>query len=257
MDETSVPFWAEWVASLGPLIWIVQIGLIVHVFKTGRPYWWCFILFIAPLLGGLAYIFFELLPELRTGGRAGLLQSLKPRSWIIKERRQVLAESDTVENRLTLADELFLASKLGEAHEIASGCLQGIFRDDPHLLLRVVRYKVELGRGEQALELIEKAPAKKDRALEKEAILLRGRACLILGRNEEGVRTLNQIADAYLGEEPRYHLGVGLEAMGRRDEALSIWRNITLKFRKATPMWRRSEKRWYKLANERLKTRSS
>jgi hypothetical protein len=45
------------------LSFIIQIALIVHVLKTGRPYYWTFIIFI-PGVGPLVYFIVELLPEL-------------------------------------------------------------------------------------------------------------------------------------------------------------------------------------------------
>ncbi len=51
--------------SLVILMYIVQIGLIVHVLKTGRQMYWIFILIIAPGIGALAYFIVEILPGLQ------------------------------------------------------------------------------------------------------------------------------------------------------------------------------------------------
>ena len=42
---------------------LLQLILIVHVIKTGRNTIWVFVLLFAPVVGGLAYLIVELLPE--------------------------------------------------------------------------------------------------------------------------------------------------------------------------------------------------
>src|SRR5213082_733021 len=91
--------------SSGPLAiaakasWLLQLALIVHVYRTGRPFWWIYVLFIAPAIGGLAYLFLELLPDWNAN-RGGFWT---PRALKIKRLRQELDESDVVKTRLTLA----------------------------------------------------------------------------------------------------------------------------------------------------------
>src|SRR5690606_25801403 len=50
---------------------VIQLSLVVHILKTGRNVTWVFIVLFFPLVGTLAYVFVELLPEW-TGSRSGL-----------------------------------------------------------------------------------------------------------------------------------------------------------------------------------------
>jgi hypothetical protein len=257
MDNLAITWFGWWGHLATQAAWIIQLGLIVHALRTGRSYWWCAVLLFMPVIGGLAYVVVELLPEISEGGRYSFINSLKPRSLIIQQMKAELAESDTVERRLDLATELFLAGKTQEAHDVAAECLHGVFHNDPHLLVQLVRYKLELGRGEEALAMLETIKGKLDRRVELTIVLLRARAYQLLGRNAEAVELLQPLVSGYLGEEPRYFLGVALAGSGHRDEACVIWRDIKTKFRKANKLWRRSEKRWYKLAGERLREKTS
>ena len=62
---------------------LLQILCAVHVMKTGRPYYWIFIVMFAPMVGMIAYFIVEILPEL-TGSRtartaaAGVGRALNP-----------------------------------------------------------------------------------------------------------------------------------------------------------------------------------
>jgi hypothetical protein len=46
------------------------------------------------------------------------------------------------------------------------------------------------------------------------------------------------------------------EKTGRMDDAIVIWRDIRTKFRRASPAWRRTERKWYKIATAKLKTQN-
>jgi hypothetical protein len=241
-------------AIVGKLMWFAQLALIVHVFKTGRPYWWFFVLLSAPVIGGIAYLIIEIAPELRgppsVGGPRG---SWKPRSWRIRDLRAELEETDTVKLRLGLAAELLAAGQVDEARKSAEECLQGVFRDDPHTLAAAARYRLEAGKGTEALQAIEKINTRADRMLAQEVALLRGRALLLTGKHAEAQQALRAIADSYIGEEPRYFLAVSLQKSGSPGEAREIWSDIRKRFRRAGRSWRRSEKRWFTFAGERLK----
>lgn len=238
-------------AILTKLLWLLQLGLLIHVFKTGRPYWWFWILFSAPLIGGIIYLVVEVMPEWR-GPRGNPFGGLKPRSWRIRELRAELEESDIVKTRLALADELFAAGQVREAHDVAAEALQGAFRDDPQTLAAVARFKIEIGEFRPALDCLERVKTQADRRLAVTVALLRGRALLGLGKPREAEPHFQAADGTFIGDEPRFHLGDALHASGRKDEARDLWQAILKRYRRATPSWRRSEKRWFRLAKQRL-----
>ena len=245
--------WSTW-GILTKLTWLVQLALIVHVFKTGRPYWWFMVLLIAPGIGGIAYFLIEVLPDLRgPASRGGERGSWKPAAWRIRDLRAELEETDTVKRRLVLAEELLAAGQADEACKEAEACLQGVFRDDPHTLAAVARHRLEAGKAAEALAAIEKINTRADRMLAQEVALLRGRALVLAGRHEEAQAVLQPIVATYIGEEPRYYLALSLRATGAKAEAAELWTEIRKRFRRAGRGWRRSEKRWFKLAGERMK----
>jgi hypothetical protein len=249
MIESLTSDWSP-AAIVTKLLWLVQLGLIVHVLKTGRPYYWIFILFMAPALGGLAYVFVELAPEMR--GSGGTF-SWKPRAWRIRDLRAELEETDTVKLRLALAAELLAARQPAEARQAAEECLTGVWRDDPHTLAAVARYRLEAGKIKESLEAIERINVARDKMLAADVALLRGRALVAAGRHTEAQAALRTIADTFIGEEPRYFLAVSLQQSRHLDEAREIWQDIRKRFRRAGRNWRRAEKRWFKLAGEKLK----
>jgi hypothetical protein len=232
-------------------LWLVQLALVVHVFKTGRPFWWFWILLVAPVIGGLAYILIELLPAMPAAG--GGFTLWKPRAWRIRDLRAELEESDTVKLRLRLATELLAAGQAAEACAVAEQCLHGAFRDDPHTLASVARYRLEAGKFTEALAALDQVKVEADRMLGNEVTFLRGWALVQAGRHAEAQPILRGIESVLLGEQPRYFLAVSLQQSGNVAEARAIWEDIRKRFRRAGRGWRRAEQRWFKLAGERLK----
>jgi hypothetical protein len=251
MDSILESVLHDWspLGVLTKLMWLGQLALIVHVVKTGRPFWWFWILIVAPVIGGVAYVLIEIAPELRG---AGMTVGWKPRAWRIRALRRELEETDTVKLKLALAEELLAAAQPKEARLVAEECLQGVFRDDPHTLAAVAHYRLECGDAAAALAAVEKIDTKADRMLAQDVALLRGRALFLLGQHPEAQAALRSIANGYLGEEPRYFLALSLRETGSVAEARELWLDIRKRFRRAGRNWRRAEKRWFKFAGERL-----
>ncbi len=241
----------EWIAGLAQLSWLLQIALIIHVYRTGRPYWWIWILFMAPLVGGLAYVLIELLPGFNSP--LGFLHSITPKSWKIAALRKELDESETVEKRINLAEALFDAGKVQEAHDLAVDCLAGVFKNDPRTLVDVARFKLALNQYREAYALLEAVNTTANRMLAIQVDVLRGDALLGLQRHVEAEAAYRKVSGKHTGEAPRAGLASVYEKTGRRDEAMALWKDIRAKFRKGNPAWRRAEHKWYKLATSKLK----
>src|SRR5687767_12848085 len=201
-------------ADIAQVLWVLQLALIIHVYKTGRPFWWIYILFIAPAIGGLAYLFIELLPEWRVSrGRLWKTRALR-----IRKLRAELEETDNVNTRLA------------QAHEL-----------------------LEAGKPREALEMLGRVNTKNDKMLDLDVAVMRGRALFATGQHREAQAQMESVQTRYSGEEPRYFLALALKATGRKEEARQLLEDIVKKFRRAGRAWRRSERHWFRLAAARLK----
>src|SRR5581483_6774170 len=119
----------------GPFFFAIQIALCVHVYKTGRPYWWIWLLMMGSFLGCLIYFLIEVLPELRRSSRGMVKPSwFVPKSVMIRRARERLEETDTIAVRLELAELLFDAGEIAEAADTAAPAVSGVFKDDPQVI---------------------------------------------------------------------------------------------------------------------------
>jgi len=237
-------------AAIAQIFWLFQLALVIHVYRTGRPYWWIWLLFAAPIIGGVAYILIEVMPDIRSP--RGLFYSLKPRRWRIAELKRELDECETVENRLSLAEELFAGEDIRGAHDVAVECLQGVFKDDPRTLFDVATYKYALGSYSDSLLLLDRVDAQRDRMLGLAVTRVRGDCLRGLNQFAEAEAAYESIVGRYIGEAPRFGLSVVYENTDRLDKAIATWTDIQHRFRRASSAWRRTEKKWYKLATAKL-----
>ena len=238
---------------LAPFSLLLQIALCVHVYKTGRPYWWMYILFMGSLIGCIVYLLVEVLPDVRRNSPRLIRTSwFLPKSVRLRRAREVVDESPTVENKLALAALLSDFDRTAEAEEIASECPTGIFKNDPQVIAEVAWYKLAVGKLNEAEQLLAQADTKFNKTAKARIDLLQARVLLGHRKLDAARALLESLVPAALGEEPRYHLGICLLRMGRRDQARAILSDITRKYRKGGAIWRRAEKNWFKAAKQAL-----
>lgn len=240
-------------AWLAPFSLLIQIALCVHVYKTGRPYWWMWIILMASFVGALVYVLVEILPELRfasrrSGGRAWFV----PQSVVIRRAREELEEGYTIQRCLTLAGLLFDQGKREEAEAVAAEAVGGAFKTDPEVISEVAWYKVEAGKYDEAQRLLDNAAGKIQKTTALKMQLLRGR--ILLGRRQykPALELFTGLMAESLGEEPRYYQALCHAGLGNRTQAVALLQDIAKAYRKGNAIWRRAEKPWYQSAKRKL-----
>src|SRR5262245_61386637 len=200
--------WLLWHNSLlslgGPLIIVAQIACAIHVIKTGRPYWWLWIIFCFPLIGLAAYLFLEVRPSLGKPGFQAMLWNLKSASERIRLLEQELEESTTVRNRLALADELHAAGRFDRECEVLSEGLRGAFKDDATLLMRLSEAHLEAGRTPEAQQILEKVVPEKSPESQLQFSLLKARVASYTSDGQAEV-LFQELVARKRSEGPRYY----------------------------------------------------
>src|SRR6185436_16301490 len=158
-------YWLLWQNSLlsfaWPLVVLAQLGCLIHVLKTGRPYWWLWIIFGFPGIGLAAYIYLEVRPSWGRMDMQSLLWRMKSSRERIGILQQHLEESSTIKNRLRLADELHDDGQFDRECEVLSEGLRGAFKDDATLLMRLTEAHLEADRPREAEQFLAKTVPEK------------------------------------------------------------------------------------------------
>ena len=249
----------EVIPAASPLFWItakivivLQVAMAVHVVRTGRPWWWLWIIFGFPFLGSVAYLYFEVLP-------AGKLPSFRDIAWKLKGSagriaalKEELEEVDTMNNRLRLAQELSLAKKFDEAAAVLEEGMSAAHRDDAYVLHPYAEALINGGHFQRAEEVVNRMNLKDAKELGPRKDLQMARICAGLGKAKEAEERYQQLLPVFVGESARGYFAEFLVKANRVAEARELWADVLRKYRKATKIWRKSEKKWFLAAKTGL-----
>src|SRR5262249_29368385 len=110
---------------------LVAIGFAYHAHTTGRPSFWTYVLIFVPIVGSVAYVVFELLPELANSRRArsvaGDIRTVVDPHREFRKLSVQAEETDSVDAKLKFAEECERKGMWPEAIKLYRQAAQGIF----------------------------------------------------------------------------------------------------------------------------------
>jgi hypothetical protein len=239
------------------LIGAAQIFFIVHAARTGRPYYWITIILFIPLLGMVAYIVFELLPNVHqspTGQKAmrNAQKLVNPEGDYRKLAIQ-LEVTPTVANKRALADECVRLGKLEEAERLYRDGMSGIHATDPALMLGIARVRFAGGDAAGALRALDELRAANPGFQSGDAHMIYARSLEDLSRDAEALAEYEALSHYFGGEEPKIRRALLLKKIGDAQAAQVAFAEIKRSVERAPSFYRRNQREWYQLAKENLR----
>jgi hypothetical protein len=243
-------------AFLGLATLAFMVVCAVHVVKTGRPFFWLWIILFFSIPGCLIYFFVEMLPDLRrnrTARRIGseLITVVDPgrNLRMLKEQLEI---ADTVKNRVALARYYLRAGQHDEAIELYRRCLQGVFEDDPGLLLEFSYALFLAGDVEQAKQHLDQLSEERLGVRAPERNLLYARTLEQLGDVDAALVAYEAVLPRSSGEEARCRYAGLLEKAGQTDKAKDVYRDILRRAKHSPAYYRRAQHAWINAARQGL-----
>ena len=236
------------------LTFLIQIALVIHVFRTGRPVYWAFVIFFLPAIGSIAYAVVELLPEFAgsiRGQRAlrSVKKTLNPGAELRQRERQ-LGLSGSVDAARHLARELIESGRFADAALHYENALTGLYEHDPDLLLGLAEAQFGDERYEDAQHTLERLNEHNPDYRTGPGHLLYART---LEQNDDLEAAENEygaVARYFAGAEANVRYGRLLEKLGRPDEALAQYEEVLLSADVAPRHYRKAQRRWIAEARE-------
>ena len=217
------PYW-------GPIMLGLQAACAVHALKTGRAYYWLWIILILSGLGCLVYFLVEILPDLRGQNGAGrmgasILSGFAPgRS--IRTLEEELDIADTVKNRMLLARACAEAGRFDDAIRLYGRCLEGIHKDDPQTMLELSRVYFDKGSPAEARESLHRLKTIHPNYRPVDRDLLLARTLHALGQSGEALEIYAPLSRRYPGEKARCRYAMLLQETGDARKAQEVFGQI-------------------------------
>jgi hypothetical protein len=231
---------------------VVQLALVVHILKTGRNMTWIFIVLFFPVIGTLAYVIVELLPELKNNptanrARRKLSNTVNPNR-DLQAASQNLAVADTVQNAMTLAQECMDKSRYEEAKQLYERCLKGVHADDPYLLIGLAQAQFGLNDFVGTIKALDRLKETNPAHRSAEGHLLYCRAQEQQGNLDAAIHEYEVLATYYPGPEPTCRLASILNARGKTQEARTLFEKVLNESKVAGKHYNTLHKDWISLA---------
>jgi hypothetical protein len=222
----------------------------IHIWRTGRPYWWAFVVLGFPVFGAVAYIVFEMLPSAGADQHVRrVIRHFKPDAGF-RARLEEVERCGSLANRLALADECINIGQFDDAIRIYESVLHGQHADDLQAMFGLANayfWKGDAGNAVRELQ----------RVVEREPMYASGEAKLMLARGLSGAGRANEARDTYeallphfAGEEARAYFVAFLAQQKDRARAEQIMADMDKRFRLASSTYRRVNHSWRRDAHK-------
>lgn len=238
------------------VVLLLDITLIYHASRTGRLQPWAFIILMVPLIGALAYIAVELVPEwFSSPGARQARQRVANRLDPEKRYRELsdhLAGADTIANRAALAEECANIGRFGEAEAHYDHILKLPMGHDPAYALRKAQAEFAAKRPTDALTTLDDLQKQWPDFDSADAHLLYARALTEVGRLDEALEEYHALASYFPGAEARVRYGMLLQTVGRSAEARMVFNELLIQMRRAPKYLRKAQAEWLSIAEKQI-----
>jgi hypothetical protein len=229
----------------------------VHAVRTGRPYYWLYILFAVPFLGSLIYIFAEWLPASR-GAQQGLRRAHRAVGRAIDPGRDVreaqlaLELAPTVDNRLRLANALLDVGDAKGAVLEFRRCLDGPHSSDIKIHLGLASALLASNEPVDAAQAVEAFQASYPGSVNAALSLIYARALAAAGRPEAEAAFEHLVATSP-DIEVKCRFADWLRAQGKHERAQAFYREILATSRHWQRHTRQFNREWLSRAEAGLR----
>jgi len=241
---------------LAALVFVIQLCFAYHALKTGRPYWWLFVIMAFPVMGCILYYFIEVFPTSTESRRAAkamraLSKALNP-DRTLNERMADLEACGSVENRIALARTCIANRKFYEAAMLYRSCMTGIYENDPDIRFGLANALELTSVHEEAVKIASRLRETHPNFRPNDVRLVLAKAFEGAGRLDEALAEFKVLADTYPGEEGRWRYGAILKRTGKRTEANDVFQTMLRRAERMPPHYRDAQGEWLSLARENL-----
>jgi hypothetical protein len=239
------------------LVLASTVVCVIHAARSGRFWPWGYVVIFLPGFGAAAYFLFEILPAWRRApatrkAQTQLVQAIDPNRRY-RALRDELEFTDTIGNRVDLAQECMALGKYEEALKLYEGIIASPQGDEPAYFIGKAQAQFGLKRPADTLATLDRLKELWPTFRSQEGHLLYANALEAADRPGEALHEYEALVPYYAGAEPRVRQMLLLDRMGRRDEAKQIAAEVVKRLERSPPFVRKQQAEWLSRARTYLK----
>ncbi len=239
-------------ALLAILVGLIQVGFAVHAVRTGKEQFWLFLILGLPGLGCTIYFFTQVLPELGSNrkvreAKRSIVGALDP-TRELRRRKEALTITDSIANRMALADECHEGGLLSEAWELYEQCLVPPDANNPDLLLKLATVQLDSGEAVAARASLERLIEHNPEFRSSAGHLLYARALAAVGEADAAQSEYEAVVPQFAGEEARVRFALFQQERGEVAAAQALFAEALLRAKQSPKYYREREHQWLELA---------
>jgi len=236
---------------------IIQLSLVIHIFKTGRNTTWIWVVIALPLVGSLAYIAVEIIPPFMNSykgkeAQKSIVKILNPEKEF-KDAMQNYEITDTVKNTTDLADACMNKNMFEEAQKLYIKALQGMYKHDVHLLLGLAQAEFELGNYAEVKSTLNLLMEKNPDYENIDTHLLYARALEGLEEYQSALEVYEALETYSPGPEALFRYAMLHRQLGNEKEAVNLLQQILRVAKISGDHHNKIFKEWIKKARQEIK----
>lgn len=240
------------------VVLLLDVSLIYHASRTGRLQPWAFIILMIPLVGALAYIVVELVPEWfgspgARQARKRIAGKLDPEK-LYRELSDRVAGTDTIASRVALGAECLKVGRFDEAERHYDHVLALPMGNEPGYALAKAQAQFGRNRPLDALATLDDLQQRWPDFESADGHLLYARALAEVGRIDEALEEYQALMAYAPGAEVRVRYGMLLRIVGRNAEARIVFNELLLQMKRAPKYLREAQAEWLSIAEKQLLT---
>lgn len=215
---------------LAGLLLLIQVSFAFHALKTGRPYWWIFVIMSFPVMGCMIYYFVEVFPNSREHRSAHKTARKLARAFApdaeLHRRAEELEICGSTDNKLALASECSAHGMHDDAIKLYESCLHGVFQNDGALLFDLARASVEGQDWLKATATLARLRTAAPSLRPLEVRLLEARILEGQAQTDAAVAIYREILPAFVGFEAHCRYGDLLHRLGQHEAANQVFDEV-------------------------------
>ncbi len=235
---------------------LIQLLLVVHIFKTGRNTTWIWVVIAIPMVGSLAYVVVEILPSFLNSykgkeAQKSMVKILNPEKEF-NDAMQNYEIANTVKHTTDLADACMNKDMFQEAQKLYTQALNGIYKYDVHLLLGLAQAEFELAHYDEVKSTLNLLMEKNPDYENVDTHLLYARALEGLEEYQSALEVYEALETYSPGPEALFRYAMLHRKLGNEEATITILQQILRVAKISGDHHNKIFKEWIKKAKQEI-----